>query len=156
MATATSRPGALARLPLIVLIVTAVFSAVLATAPQTSTSAAAAPQFEDVPDGLWYSDAVAWLAATEITTGTSATTFSPGDPVTRAQMAAFIARYLQTEGEAGEHGFGDVPPGSYYDAAVSVLVDRGITTGTTPTTYAPGDFVTRKQMATFLYRLSAG
>lgn len=154
MATNRFRGRASVRLPLIVTLVAGLFSAVLATAPQTATPAVAAPAFDDVPEGVWYSDAVAWLAATEITTGTSDTTFSPDDPVTRAQMAAFIARYLQTEGEPGEHGFGDVPPGAYFDGAVSVLVEREITTGTSSTTYSPGDFVTRKQMATFLHRLA--
>ncbi|MEO0493705.1 MAG: S-layer homology domain-containing protein [Actinomycetota bacterium] len=154
MATEPSRLRASARLPLLMILVASLFSALLTTAPPAVTPAAAAPGFDDVPDGVWYSDAVAWLAATEITTGTSETTFSPAETVTRAQMAAFIARYLQTEGEPGGHGFDDVPAGAYYDGPVSVLVDRGITTGTSDTTYSPGDVVTRKQMATFLYRLA--
>ncbi|MEM8705915.1 MAG: S-layer homology domain-containing protein, partial [Actinomycetota bacterium] len=134
-------------------IATLLLAAGLATAT-VATPAAAAGGFDDVPDGQWYSDAVAWMADTGITTGTSATTFSPGDPVSRAQMAAFIERYLQTEGDPGAHGFGDVPSGSYYDGAVSLLVDRGITTGTSATTYSPQDRVTRAQMAAFLWRLA--
>ncbi|MEM8706918.1 MAG: S-layer homology domain-containing protein, partial [Actinomycetota bacterium] len=134
------------------LLVFAVLAAGLATATSTTPAGAASP-FDDVPAGVWYSDAVEWLADSGITTGTSPNTFSPGDPVTRAQMAAFIARFLQSEGDPGAHGFSDVPAGSYYDAAVTLLAERGITTGTSATTYSPGDPVTRAQMATFLWRL---
>ncbi|MEM8706832.1 MAG: S-layer homology domain-containing protein, partial [Actinomycetota bacterium] len=116
------------------LLVFAVLAAGLATATSTTPAGAASP-FDDVPEGVWYSDAVEWLADSGITTGTSPTTFSPGDPVTRAQMAAFIARFLQSEGDPGAHGFSDVPAGSYYDAAVTLLAERGITTGTSATTY---------------------
>ena len=50
-------------------------------------------RFEDVPAGQYYSEAVGWAASTGITTGTSATTFSPGAAVTRAQNVTFAARY---------------------------------------------------------------
>lgn len=50
-------------------------------------------RFEDVPAGRYYSDAVEWAASTGITTGTSATTFSPETAVTRAQNVTFAARY---------------------------------------------------------------
>jgi hypothetical protein len=58
-------------------------------------------EFFDVPIGVFYTDAVTWLASEGITAGTSPTTFSPDDPVTRAQMATFLWRL------AGE------PPRSY-------------------------------------------
>ncbi len=54
--------------------------------------------FADVAPGTWYTDAVDWLAANGITTGTSPTTFSPDDPVTRAQMVTFLWRLARTPG----------------------------------------------------------
>ena len=51
--------------------------------------------FADVPDGTYYTAAVAWAADTGVTTGTSATTFSPDDSVTRAQNVTFAYRYDQ-------------------------------------------------------------
>ena len=51
--------------------------------------------FSDVPDGTYYTAAVEWAADNGITTGTSATTFSPDDPVTRAQNVTFAHRYDQ-------------------------------------------------------------
>ena len=54
-------------------------------------------KFTDVPQNTWYSEAVSWAVANGITSGTSATTFSPNDPVTREQMAVFIKRYVDAK-----------------------------------------------------------
>lgn len=48
--------------------------------------------FVDVPDGQFYSEAVAAMADAGVTTGTSPTTFHPGRPVTRAEIATFLYR----------------------------------------------------------------
>ena len=42
----------------------------------------------------WQADPVRWLLYREITTGTSATTFHPDRPVTRAEFATFLWRYV--------------------------------------------------------------
>ena len=112
--------------------------------------------FSDVPASAFYADAVAWLKAEGITTGTSATTFSPNDTVTRGQMAAFLFRLAGEPGGSPAHGFSDVPASAFYAEAVKWLKAEGITTGTSPTTFSPGDAVTRGQMAAFLYRYATG
>lgn len=48
--------------------------------------------FDDVEAGRFYTEAVAWMVEHEITTGTSPATFSPDDPLTRAQIATFLWR----------------------------------------------------------------
>ena len=48
--------------------------------------------FTDVAEGAYYSEAVRWMAEHGITTGTSPTTFSPNEPVTRAAVVTFIWR----------------------------------------------------------------
>jgi hypothetical protein len=112
-------------------------------------------EFFDVPVGRFYTDAVTWLASEDITTGTSPTTFSPDDPVTRAQMATFLWRYDgEPEPASPDTPFTDVIAGTFYAEAVAWLAEAKITTGTSPTTYSPGDPVTRAQMATFLWRYS--
>ena len=50
--------------------------------------------FKDVPAGQYYTDAVLWAVKNEITAGTSATTFSPENPCTRAQIVTFLYRDL--------------------------------------------------------------
>jgi len=49
--------------------------------------------------------------------------------------------------------FTDVPTGSFARADIKLLLDLGITTGTSGTTYGPSGLVTREQMAAFLARL---
>ena len=48
--------------------------------------------FDDVDSTDFFADAVAWMVADGITTGTSATTFHPNRPVTRAELATFLFR----------------------------------------------------------------
>ena len=48
------------------------------------------PPFTDVYRDSYYAYAVEWAVASGITKGTSDTTFSPGDPCTRAQVVTFL------------------------------------------------------------------
>ena len=95
-------------------------------------------------------DAVSWMANTGVTTGTSPTTFAPDDTLRRAQVAAFLHR-LADEPPAPPHSFVDVVAG-WQQEPVSWMSNTGITTGTSPTTFAPEDTLTRAQLITFLYR----
>ena len=96
--------------------------------------------------------AVSWMYDTEITTGTSPTTFGPDQQLTRAQLAALLHR-LAGEPTASGHPFVDVVAG-WQQQPVAWMVANEITTGTNPTTFAPNEPVTRGQLATFLYRYS--
>jgi len=110
--------------------------------------------FTDVVVDSFYEDAVAWMKANEITTGTSPTEFSPEGNVSRAEAAAFLWRFAGSPGSEHPHSFTDVPENTYYTDAVRWMVEWDITTGTLPTTFSPNDTVTRAQIATFLYRLA--
>lgn len=110
--------------------------------------------FSDVPSGAYYEKAVRWAKATGLTTGLGGTNrFAPNDPVSRAQMAAFLFRFEDPAGSWPAHGFADVPAGSYYDTAVRWLKRSGITTGVSAGRYAPHEPVDRGQMAAFIWRL---
>ena len=50
--------------------------------------------FTDVAEGKYYHDAVIWAAEQGITSGTTATTFSPDDPCLRSQIVTFLYRFL--------------------------------------------------------------
>ena len=110
--------------------------------------------FDDVPTGVFYSDAVAWLAESGITNGTSATEFSPDAWVTRAQMATFLWRLCGRIEPSVSSPFADVPAESFYTKAVAWLAEIGVTTGITPNTFDPSGPVTRGELATFLHRLA--
>ena len=49
-------------------------------------------EFFDVLVGAFYAEPVTWLASEGITSGTTPTTFSPDDVVTRGQIATFLWR----------------------------------------------------------------
>ena len=110
--------------------------------------------FTDVASGRFYSNAVGWAALNEITTGTSASTFSPDDLVTRAQFATFLWRMVCEPSATGTAPFQDLVSPSFYEAAVDWLWSEGLTTGRTPTAYAPNGSLTRAEFATFLFRLA--
>ena len=60
-----------------------------------ATAGFASTTFTDVEEGRYYTDAVQWAADNGVTTGTSATTFSPENAVTRGQNVTFAYRYDQ-------------------------------------------------------------
>ena len=105
--------------------------------------------FTDVTDAS-QDDAISWMANNEITTGTSPTTFAPDETLKRGQVAAFLHR-LADEPPAPPHNFSDVVA-SWQQDAVSWMANNEITTGTSPTTFAPDETLKRGQLITFLYR----
>ena len=59
---------------------------------------------------------------------------------------------FKAEAPVIDHPFTDVPEGSYYEDAVIWAVDKGITGGTSATTFTPDGICTRAQAVTFLWR----
>jgi hypothetical protein len=108
--------------------------------------------FTDVPTTSFANTAISWLVEAGITTGTTPTTFTPQANTTRADMAVFLWRNAGEPAPAGQQHFTDVPTTSYANPAIAWLVEAGITTGTTPTTFTPQANVTRAEMAVFLWR----
>lgn len=127
------------------------------SAPQTSINAESASRFfTDVPRDSYYFDAVRWAVEKGITNGTSATTFSPGNTCTRAQVVTFFWRNAgQPEPSSLTNPFSDVPEGSYYYKAVLWAVERSVTNGTSATTFSPNQPCTYAHVVTFLWRLKA-
>ena len=105
--------------------------------------------FTDVTDAS-QNDAISWMANNEITTGKSPTRFAPDDTLNRAEAATFLHR-LAGKPSAPPHSFVDVVAG-WQQGGVSWMADTGITTGTSPTTFAPEDTLNRAHLVTFLYR----
>ena len=95
------------------------------------------------------------MAAAGITLGCNAegTLFCPNQPVTRGQMAAFLARALKLPTPTVPAAFDDTT-GSIFNNAIAAILKAGITKGcdTAGTRFCPNQPVTRGQMATFLAR----
>lgn len=111
--------------------------------------------FVDVKQGDYYYDAVQWAVGKKITSGTSATTFTPDGICTRAQTVTFLWRSQGSPKAAGaENPFTDVSKDAYYYDAVLWAVEQGITNGTSAATFSPDATVTRGQTAAFLWRVA--
>lgn len=109
--------------------------------------------FTDVDSSAYYYDAVQWAVANGITAGTSITSFSPDMTCTRAQVVTFLWRANGSPAPASSlNPFTDIAAGSYYNQAVLWAVEKGITNGTSATTFGPDASCTRAQVATFLWR----
>ena len=109
--------------------------------------------FTDVADSAYYAPAVRWAASVGVTSGTGAGRFSPDDPCTRGQMAAFLYRWQQSPAASGSNPFADVADSDYYYAAVLWAYQKGVTQGVSASAFAPSAPCTRGQMAMFLYQL---
>lgn len=108
--------------------------------------------FTDVPAREYYAEAVRWAVENGITSGTSATAFSPNLSCTRAQAVTFLYRAAGEPEFSVSNQFRDVPDGAYYSHAVKWAVENGITTGTGNAQFSPNMSCTRAQIVTFLYR----
>ena len=111
-----------------------------------------AKSFDDVIPGTFYYDAVMWAVKNNITKGTGASTFSPGDGCTRFQIVTFLWRACGCPTAATAASFSDVSPSDSFYEAVRWAVERGITNGTGGSSFSPYATCTRAQIVTFLYR----
>ena len=111
-----------------------------------------ATSFTDVKSGAYYEKAVAWAVENNVTTGTSAATFSPDATVTRAQAVTFQWRAAGAPASEGTNAFTDVSASAFYAPAVQWAVNAGVTTGTSATTFSPNSSCLRAQIVSFLYR----
>ena len=108
--------------------------------------------FVDVKTGDYFYDAVQWAVGKGITNGTSAETFSPEDPCTRAQIVTFLWRAAGSPVVNYAMDLSDVAGDAYYAEAVRWALSEGITTGTSAHTFSPDAVCTREQAVTFLWR----
>lgn len=117
--------------------------------------------FEDLDVGAYYYSAVVWANFHGIVNGTSDTTFSPNDFITREQLAAILHRYARAYGRDLSHT-GDLSAftdqnlvSEYAREAMTWAVDKGILTGVGSSTLAPQGKATRAQVVVMLHRYLA-
>ena len=100
----------------------------------------------------YYTKPVQWMVDNNIVTDTTGPCFGPHTPTTRGETALYMWR-MEDQPEAPLHPFDDVTD-ERQQPAVSWMYDTGITTGTSPTTFAPDEQLTRVQLAALLHRLA--
>ena len=117
--------------------------------------------FEDLKGELYdwpvYCDFIARALELGIFSGTSATTFSPLKPLTRAQAVTALAKTHQaisgeTVPSGGSAPFSDVPAGSWYGRYVSWAYDNGLVSGTGNGKFSPGQLVSYAELGVMFHR----
>ncbi len=116
--------------------------------------------FSDVPNGEWYSSAVAWGAKNGIVLGYENGLFKPNDDVSREQMAVFLYRYAVnfglsygTASVSSLNKFSDAGSVSAWAKdAIAWCIENGIITGRTTSTIVPQGNTTRAEVATIISR----
>ena len=105
--------------------------------------------FPDAYGSIHY-EAILAIWEANITQGCGGRLYCPLQPVTRGQMASFLARALNLPAPVGDHFADD--NGNTHEPNINRLVEAGITLGYADGTYRPGQVVSRAQMGSFLAR----
>lgn len=117
----------------------------------TETPVSSLP-FGDVKSGDWFYNDVKYVYEKGMMAGTAADVFAPNATTTRAMIVTILYRLEGSPAVTGTSSFVDVPAGQWYTDAVNWAAANQIVKGTSATTFAPNDSITREQMAAILYR----
>ena len=108
--------------------------------------------FTDLDKGAWYYEAVSDVVDQGLMNGVSATSFAPGQTVSRAMLATVLYRMSGETWEGDPAGFPDVEPNTWYSAAADWANAVGVVKGYDTGLFGVNDDVTREQLVTMLYR----
>ena len=114
--------------------------------------AATVEDFTDVPEGIWFHEYVEFAAEKGLVSGTSATTFSPDETMTRADFVTVLGRFAGADTSKTSVSFIDVPDNYYYTPYIYWAASNGIVTGTYCDTFDPYMPISKEQVATVLCR----
>ena len=109
---------------------------------------ASTAQLPFTPKAAWAADALRWAYEK----GMIGASFNENAPCTRASAVKFIWQASGSHSTAVANSFTDVPAGAHYAQAVAWAVSKGITAGTSATTFSPNKTCSRAEIVTFLYR----
>ena len=112
--------------------------------------------FTDVADNYWAKEAINYVTAEGLFTGTSATTFSPATPMTRSMLTTVLWRLAGQPSATAAAAFSDVESGQWYTDAVAWANEDGGVSGYGNGLFGTNDSITREQLAVMLYRYSGG
>jgi len=111
--------------------------------------------FSDVADGAWYKDAVDFIAARGITSGTGNNRFSPEAKLTRAQFVVLLLNAYrintQNNAEFAKTGNFTDAGNTYYTPYLLAAKGLGIVSGTGNNRFIPEQSITRQEMFVMLY-----
>ena len=105
----------------------------------------------------WSHEGIDYCVRRSLMVGTGAGTFSPGMNCSRAQIVQILYNLSGDKTDYSRYylPFTDVAPGAWYYDAVAWAYFNNVVSGTSETTFAPNDVITREQMAVILYGYTA-
>ena len=105
----------------------------------------------------WSHEGIDYCVRRSLMVGTGVGTFSPNAVCSRAQIVQILYNLSGDKTDYGNYylPFTDVAPGAWYYDAVAWAYDNDVVSGTSATTFAPNDVITREQMAVILYGYTA-
>ena len=106
--------------------------------------------FRDVASGSWYNTYVATLNNAGVITDSSNGCFRPNEAITRAELAAMLAKFSETTGAANY--FNDVSVKYWAANAIAICAKLGWITGYPDGTFRPDKNVTRAELMAMINR----
>lgn len=110
--------------------------------------------FADVSKDDWFYEDVCYAYQNGLFFGTSDTSFSPKEPMTRAMLVTVLYRSAGAPEPEKDSGFTDVAQNAWYAKAVPWAVENQIVEGYGGGLFGPNDPVTREQLTSILYRMA--
>ena len=114
---------------------------------ETSTA-----RFTDLHNHAWAEDAINSLADKGIIKGTSETTFSPANNITRADFAILLVRAFEKTSDNAEN-FSDVSENDYFAKELAIARNTGLVSGIGDNKFAPRSYIKRCDMMLMVYRV---
>jgi len=108
-------------------------------------------RFTDLFNHAWAADAINTLAADGIIKGTTVSTYSPANNITRADFALLLVRAFKLRSDNAEN-FADVSASDYFASELAVARNTGVVNGVGDNRFAPRNFITRQDMMVITYR----
>lgn len=117
------------RKPLAFLLALTLLMVLLPALPASASIGSGGTGFTDVPSDVYYTVPVQWAIQNHITSGTSATTFSPNRTCTRGEVITLLWKTMGSPEPKGRSTFSDVTWGAFYAKAVAWGQENGILYG---------------------------
>lgn len=104
--------------------------------------------FSDVPEGIWFTQAIAYLESLDIISGYSDGTFLPNHPITRAEFTAIASKFDDLD--TGEHPFPDVPATYWGSKFIVDCYKKGWISGYPDGNFYPDKAISRGEVVSFI------
>ena len=115
-------------------------------------AAVSARDFTDVSEDSWYYEYVDFVVDRGYFAGTSETTFSPEETMTRAMFVTVLAALDNAEVDNSTSVFADVAADTWYTGAVTWASENGFVSGIGNNLFAPDGEITREEMCVIMDR----